>query len=401
MNIVESLQGQFSTELCKKLGGLVGVHEADMGKLVQAGIPSILAGLALVASKPSGAQSIAKALDGLGPNAFGSPEKMLESGAMNSGGSQLSNLLGINLVDQVATSVSAYTHVKLSTVRIGLGYLTPFALGAIGAEAANATEADGPTGADAPTKAYGANVGTDGVTHPTVKTFDATSITNLFRTHRQSILSAIPEKLPLASIPSFQAFIKKASQGDQEPSSEHPSIFGVALVSLAVLAAIAVAAFFVFDRKGTNEPKNAQFTPSATSARPRMILGTTGAVTSVFDPTDEVAKKEGIPKAITSIKSRVKESVNSLATVLESFEDASIAEANSPTLTEAINNLDALAESVKSMPAEGRSVVASLAKSYSEQLNPLIENVLQMPELSDSIRKSLLQVRDKLQAMAG
>ena len=389
MNIVESLQGQFSSELYKKLGGLVGVHESDMGRLVQAGIPSILAGLALVASKPSGAQSIAKALDGLGPNAFGSPEKMLESGALNSGGSQLSNLLGINLVDQVATSVSAYTHVNLSTVRIGLGYLTPFALGAIGAEAANAAEADG------------ANVGTDGVTHPTVKIFDATSITNLFRKHRQSILSAIPEKLPLASIPSFQAFIKKASQGDQEPSSEHPSIFGVALVSLSVLAAIAVAAFFVFDRKGTNEPKNAQFTPSATSARPRMILGTTGAVTSVFDPTDEVAKKEGIPKAITSIKSRVKESVNSLATVLESFEDASIAEANSPTLTEAINNLDALAESVKSMPAEGRSVVASLAKSYSEQLNPLIENVLQMPELSDSIRKSLLQVRDKLQAMAG
>lgn len=381
MNIVESLQGQFSTELCKKLGGLVGVHEADMGRLVQAGIPCILAGLALVASKPSGAQSIAKAIDGLGPNAFGSPEKMLESGAMNSGGSQLSNLLGINLVDQIATSVSAYTHVNLSTVRIGMGYLTPFALGAIGAQA---DDADHPS-----------------ATHPAANTCDATSISNLFRTHRQSILSAIPEKLPLASIPSFQAFIKKASQGDQEPSSEHPSILGVSLVSLAVLAAIAVGAFFVFDLNRTNEPKNAQFTPSASSARPRMILGTTGAVTSVFDPTEDVAKKEGAPKAITSIKSRVKESVNSLATVLESFDDATTAEANSPTLTEAINNLDALAESVKSMPAEGRSVVASLAKSYSEQLNPLIENVLQMPELSDSIRKSLLQVRDKLQAMAG
>ena len=396
MNIVESLQGQFSIELCKKLGGLVGVNEADMGRLVQAGIPSILAGLALVASKPSGAQSIAKALDGLGPNAFGSPEKMLESGAMNSGGSQLGNLLGNNLVDQIAATVSAYTHVNLSTVRIGLGYLTPFALGAIGV-CADGAHADG-AHADG---AHANGAAHPSATHPAANTCDATSIANLFRTHRQSILSAIPEKLPLATIPSFQAFIKKASQGDQEPSSEHPSILGVALVSLAVLAAIAVAAFFVFDRKGTNEPKNAQFTPSATNARPRMILGTTGAVTSVFDPTEDVAKKEGAPKAITSIKSRVKESVNSLATVLESFDGAATAEANSPTLTEAINNLDALAESVKSMPAEGRSVVASLAKSYSEQLNPLIENVLQMPELSDSIRKSLLQVRDKLQAMAG
>lgn len=382
MNIVESLRGQFSTDLCKKLGGLVGVQESDMGKLIQAGIPSILAGLALVASRPSGAQSIAKALDGLGSNAFGSAEKMLESGALNSGGSQLSNLIGNNLVDQIAAAVSAYTHVNLTTVRIGLGYLTPFVLGAIGAEATN-------------------SAGADGANHPAETICNATSISSLFRSHRHSILSAIPEKLPLATIPSFQAFIRKASQGDQEPSSEHTSTLGVSLVSLAVLAAIAVAAFFVFDRNSSNEPKNAQFMPPATNARPKMILGTTGAVASIFDPMEEVAKNEGAPKAITSIKSRVKESVNSLATALESFDDASIAEANLPTLTEAVHNLDALAESVKSMPAEGRFVVTSLAKSYSEQLNPLIENVLQMPELSDSIRKSLLQVRDKLQAMAG
>lgn len=392
MNRVESLRGQFSTELCKKLGGLVGVHESDMGKLVQAGIPSILAGLALVASKPSGAQSIAKALDGLGPNAFGSPEKMLESGAMNSGGSQLSNLLGNNLVDQIASAVSAYTHVNLSAVRIGLGYLTPFALGAIGAQAANDAGAD---------VAAESAVAADSATHPAVKNCDATSIANLFRSHRQSILSSLPEKLPLATIPSVQAFIRKASQGDQEPFSARSHILGLSLVSLAVLAAIGVAAFFMLDRNRTNDRQNAQFMKPATNARPKMILGTTGAVTSVFDPAEEVAKNEGTPKAITSIKSRVKESVNSLATVLESFDDAATAEANSPTLSEAINNLDALAESIKSMPAEGRSVVASLAKSYFEQLNPLIENVLQMPELSDSIRKSLNQVRDKLQAMAG
>lgn len=395
MNIVGALRGQFSTDLNKKLGGLVGVQESDMVKLIQAGIPSILAGLALAASKPSGAQSIAIALDGLGLNAFGSAEKMLESGALNSGGSQLSNLIGNNLVDQIAAAVSAYTHVNLTTVRIGLGYLTPFVLGAIGAEVANAVGADGPAGAD------GISAAADGANHPAENICDATSISNLFRSHRQSILSAIPEKLPLASIPSFQTFIRKASQGDRGNSLEHRSILGTSLVSLAVLAAIAVAAFFVLNRYRTNERQTAQFMPPATNARPKMILGTTGAVTSVFDPTEEVAKNEVAPKAITSIKSRVKESVNSLATVLESIDDASIAEANSPTLTEAIHNLDALAESIKSMPAEGRFVVTSLAKSYSEQLNPLIENVLQMPELSDSIRKSLLQVRDKLQAMAG
>ena len=112
-------------------------------------------------------------------------------------------------------------------------------------------------------------------------------------------------------------------------------------------------------------------------------------------------KQEGPPKAIKSLKSRVKESVNRLATVLESFDTESVSEANSQTLEEAISNLDELAESTKSMPSEGRFVVASLAKSYSKQLNPLIETVLQMPELNESIRKSLHQFRDKLQAMAG
>jgi hypothetical protein len=138
MNLVESLQGQFSTELCKKLGGLVGANESDMRKLMDAGLPCILASLALIASKPSGAQTIAKALDSLGPNAFGSTEKILESGAMNSGGSLLNNILGNNLVDQITTTVSTYTRVNPSTVRIGLGYFMPLILGTVGAETAGA-----------------------------------------------------------------------------------------------------------------------------------------------------------------------------------------------------------------------------------------------------------------------
>ena len=382
MNLVESLQGQFSTELCKKLGGLVGANESDMRKLIDAGLPCILASLALIASKPSGAQTIAKALDRLGPNAFGSTEKILESGAMNSGGSLLNNILGNNLVDQITTTVSTYTRVNPSTVRIGLGYFMPLILGAVGAETIAANEA-----VDA--------------THPDSHACEATSISGLFRTHRLGILSAIPDELPLTKIPSFQAFLKKVSQGEQGVPLERASILGPSLVSFAVLLALLVSGLFVFDRNRTTEEQDSQRISTASIARPKMILGTTNAFAMALDPSEDTAKQEGAPKAIKSLKSRVKESVNRLATVLESFDTESVSEANSQTLAEAITNLDSLAESTKSMPSEGRSVVASLAKSYSKQLNPLIENALQMPELSDSIRKSLLQVRDKLQAMAG
>ncbi len=382
MNIVESLRGQFSTELSNKLGGLVGAKESDMRKLIDAGIPCILASLALIASKPSGAQTIAKALDSLGPNAFGSNEKMLESDAMISGGSLLSNVLGNNLVDQIAATVSTYTQLNLSAVRIGLGYLMPMILGAVGAETIAANEA-----VDA--------------THPDNQACEATSISNLFRTHRLGILSAIPDELPLTKIPSFQAFLKKVSQGEQGVPLERASILGPSLVSFAVLVALLVSGLFVFDPNRTTEEQNTQRISNASDARPRMILGTTGVFTMALDLSDDTAKQEGPPKAIKALKSRVKESVNRLATVLESFDTESVSEANSQTLEEAISNLDELAESTKSMPSEGRFVVASLAKSYSKQLNPLIETVLQMPELNESIRKSLHQFRDKLQAMAG
>jgi hypothetical protein len=373
MNLVESLQGQFSTELCKKLGGLVGANESDMRKLIDAGLPCILASLALIASKPSGAQTIAKALDRLGPNAFGSTEKILESGAMNSGGSLLNNILGNNLVDQITTTVSTYTRVNPSTVRIGLGYFMPLILGTVGAETADAA----------------------------AQPCNATSIANLFRTHRRSIISAIPDELPLPALPNFQSFIKKASHGDQGLPVEPTNILGPSLVSLAVLIAFAVAGIFVFDRNRKSEKQPTQGMSPTTRSRPQLVVGASGSFLGAIDQTDEVAKNEGPPKAITSIKSRVKISMDSLATVLESINDTSLSDVNSETFAEAITNLDSLAESTKSMPSEGRSVVASLAKSYSKQLNPLIENALQMPELSDSIRKSLLQVRDKLQAMAG
>ena len=373
MNIVESLRGQFSTELCNKLGGLVGANESDMRKLIDAGIPCILASLALIASKPSGAQTIAKALDSLGSNAFGSTEKILESGALNSGGSLLNNILGNNLVEQITTTVSTYTQVPPSTVRIGLGYIMPLILGTVGAETAGAG----------------------------IQPCNATSIANLFRNHHGSILSAIPHQLPLTALPNFQAFIKKASQGDQGLSLETTNILGPSLVSLAVLGAFAVAGIFVFDRNRESDNQPPQSMAPATRSRPQFVVGATGSFLGTIDQSDGVAKNEGPPKAITSIKSRVKISMDSLTKVLESINDTSLSNVNSETLAEAITNLDSLAESTKSMPSEGRYVVESLAKSYSKQLNPLIETVLQMPELSDSIRKSLLQVRDKLQAMAG
>jgi hypothetical protein len=369
MNIVESLRGQFSTELCNKLGGLVGANESDMRKLIDVGIPCVLASLALISSKPGGSQSIAKALDGLDPKAFGSVEKMLESGAMNSGGSLLCNMLGSNLFDQITTTVSTYIQVNVPTIRIGMGYLSPLVLGAVGAETVNSDS----------------------------QACSATSVTNLFRTHHESILSAIPDKLPLKKIPSFQAYIKKAAQVNQELSIHNARLLGPSLVSLSVLGTIAVAGLFVFDRNRANERQDTQRTLTATNARPRMVLETMGA----FTRESETVKNEGTSKSITSIKSRVEGSANRLVAALESINDTSVSEANSKTLGEAISNLDALAESTKSMPSEGRYVVASLAKSYSKQLNPLIETVLQLPELSDSIRKSLLQVRDKLQAMAG
>lgn len=370
MNIVESLLGQFSNDLRQKLGGLIGANEGEMENLTQAGIPCVLSGLALIASKPSGAAMIAKALESMDSNAFGYPEKILESGAMNAGGSLVSNLLGGSLVEQISAVLSEYAKVSVSTSKVCLGYLTPFALGAVGA------------------------------VHPKDLSFDEKSVSDLFRTQRQSIVSAIPTELEISKVPSLKSFAVRPFRDDLESSREQSGMLGKSLVAIAVVAALIVGGIFIFDSKRAAERLKNQRAPILRSERPKMSLATSGALTMTFDQTEVVTKIEVIPKAVTSLKLRVKQLVDRLATTVESLDDAISAEASSKRLSEVISNLDALAASSKSMPAEGRSVVASLAKSYSKQLNPLIETALLMPDLSDSIRDSLQQIRDKLQDLA-
>lgn len=382
MNVVESAKNQLSDSLSNKLGGLFGVKESDMRNLIQAGIPSLMAGLAYVAAKPKGAEKISKALSTLDPTLLGDPERMLESGSLNAGGSLLNNLLGFSLVESIAKTIAAYTHISVRTVNVGLGYLIPFVLGSVGAS-------------------IGASIGTPiGASPSSDVRCDAASVADLFRVQRGNIVAAIPTQLPLARISSLTAFLTRAARGDLEDPLPRTAHLGNSLVVVAVLATVVVSGIFLFDSRQPDNLLNAPRPPSLTNARPRLVLGDAGAFTSVFDSAENLSKQVEIPKAITSIKTRVKDSMQNLTTNLNNLQDASDTDVLVQSLTEIMSNLNDLDASTKAMPSEGRSVVALLAQSYAKRLNPFIERTLLIPDLSESIRDSLSQIRDKLQAMA-
>lgn len=45
MNIVDLIKQQLAGEVTKKLGGMSGIGEADLQKVIGAGLPSLLSGL--------------------------------------------------------------------------------------------------------------------------------------------------------------------------------------------------------------------------------------------------------------------------------------------------------------------------------------------------------------------
>ncbi len=65
MNIVDLIKDQLGGEVSKSLGGLTGIGEGDLSKILSSALPGLLSGLGSMASSKSGAGKIADAIGGL------------------------------------------------------------------------------------------------------------------------------------------------------------------------------------------------------------------------------------------------------------------------------------------------------------------------------------------------
>jgi hypothetical protein len=137
-NIVSAVSEFLTPDLVSRMASVAGINEAALARrAVGAAAPAILSGLANLASKPRGAQSLADAVAKQSPN-------ILETLASTIGGSgrladvgqqMLTSLFGARAFGSLASTVGKFVGLGDGPVSSLLGLLTPAILGVLGREA--------------------------------------------------------------------------------------------------------------------------------------------------------------------------------------------------------------------------------------------------------------------------
>ena len=213
MNLVDMLKDQLTGEVGKKLGGMIGAKDSDMGKILGAGLPSVLSGLGAVASSKSGADKLAKTIGDMDSGSCGDLGKMLGSSALGTGGSMLSGLMGGSVVDGIANTLAKFTGINVSIIKTALGFLTPMILGSVG----STFKGGKPDGA---------------------------SISKLFSDQKNNIASAMPTGLSLGAVPGFQALASSVGSTASQAAVETGSGLGKLLIPGAIISALIGAVVF-------------------------------------------------------------------------------------------------------------------------------------------------------------
>lgn len=135
-NIVSAISRFLTPELVGKMASASGLDRGVAQRAVDASVPTILSGLADLASRPGGARQLADAVAEQPSGILSNLASMLSGSAQVSdkGGSMLASLLGGGMLGTIANTLSRFVGIGEGSTRTLLGMLTPVILGVLGRE---------------------------------------------------------------------------------------------------------------------------------------------------------------------------------------------------------------------------------------------------------------------------
>jgi len=374
MNIVDVLKQQLGGEVAKKLGGMAGVSEGDLAKILGSALPVLLSGLGSMASSKEGAGKIADAISGMDSSLFGNLAGMLGGAAASKGGSTLGNLFGAGLVDNLSGAISKFTGVNAGIVKMVLGYLTPVILGAVG-------------------KSFGGSK------------VDGSGISRLFSEQKSNIAASLPSGFSLISIQGFGSLANAGSSPRlPAPQPAAPSGGGLGKLLLPVIAIAALAGLYFY---WSNTQKAAKEAADGAASMVKETDGATGEMASKASDATKSMKDAvgGLPSLpgldLDSIKGQFTSMFDGMAGKLGGVTDAAGAEELLPDLKDYASKLDGLSTTVSALPAEGKSMVIDLIKSQLDRINPILEKFTGISGLSETVLQVIEQIKDKLKSLVG
>ncbi len=375
-NLVSMLMQFVTPDVIKKIAAALGIDRAIVQKAVSAGVPTILASLASLASKPGGAQQLSDTLmqqrTGTIDNIISAIGGSAQSSRAEEGADLLSSLMGSDGLNALTSAIGSYAGISTGKSKTLLGLLGPMVLGALGQQQRKSG-------------------------------LDANGLATMLSSQKDQIAAAMPSGFSSylrdsGFLDTLDGSIRRSTEaasasarrvsdmGEQATiaASRHAAAASPGMATWPYwLAAVAVLAglgwMYMVNRE---QPQLAQDT-NRPAAQPKETVG-------AGTPNQTVAELTG----------QLTRSVDGMRTTLQGISDSASAEAAMPKLRQMVTDLDKITNATTQLPPQARSIFAAQVAAAMPAFNQLCDRVLAIPGVAGVAKPVIDSMRTKLDEMS-
>ena len=137
MNLIKLIEDQLSGDLLDKLSSVLGTDPDTTGRAASAAVPTLLAGLANLASSDDGVRKLSGTLNNLDSSGFGNIGQLLSgdsSSLLSKGTSLVASLFGDNMFSNISGAVARFAGLDTGISRKLIAFLAPLVLGKVASQ---------------------------------------------------------------------------------------------------------------------------------------------------------------------------------------------------------------------------------------------------------------------------
>lgn len=358
-NLVSLVMDALTPDIIARIAAALGLDRSTAQSAIGAAAPALLASLAGVAAKPSGAGRLFDAAREQGSGVLANLGKALDGSGHRTlaeqGSGLLASLLGGSTQSELANAVGKFAGISEGKSSSLLGILSPIVLGTLSKQQA----ASG---------------------------LDASGLANLLSSQKGNISAALPSGLAnllggtdvLDSLGSRASAAAQSTATTARRAAERSGSFNWLAWAIPLLALAGLAWYLLAPRT----PETAA--PTATTTTQPAATGAAANLT-----VDGVDLGASVTSAIDGLKAS-----------LEGITDAATAQAALPKLQEATSALEKINSAAGTLQAEQKSALAALITAALPVINPLIDKILAIPGVSEIAKPAIDSLRAQLDALA-
>jgi hypothetical protein len=366
MNLVKLITDQFSDETLGKLSAVLGTDSETASAAATAAVPTLLSGLAGMASRGEGAKKLTDMLSGIDAGSMGNLASLLggDTGSLlQRGTGLLSSLFNDNIISGASNAISRYAGINPGTAKTLLAALLPMVLGKVAAQ----------------WRSQGGTV---------------SALTSLFADQKRNIADAVPAGFSLADIPGLPGAeaARAATDTTRRTAEKAEAATSSAASWILPLAVLLVGGFLLW--------KFLVPRPAGEIAADKTERTTTTAMKPVVPETRPATPDMAAMPDLAQMPENMKSFLTNFGDQLGTIKDAASAEAAAPKLEEMKAKLDGFRTAWARLPEASQPALRQMISAQMTPLREKSQQTLAVPGISDRIKALINDILQRLTELA-